>query len=363
MLTISFGEETFCTDSLAKIKRHVHDKYDGVHEAYSKYFYDGRKCAWCGDPIKEDIKYVTTDNVITLVNAYKALACRKVTCASYRVNPMSKDWLMKANGMSEEDAIAKLKCKGQRGSKTTKAKMLSDPNFRPNPYSKNYWLSIGKTEEEAQLLVNSRNRRKKEFWLKRGYEEHNAENMARFHCGTFTKEFLMYFKGFDEKEAEHILKLRGEQAGEKIKLSYTALNALRKGSSAADTLFKSVFAKLSEIGITEDEVYTESFGHKREWYVNDGKQMMFYDFVVPDLGLVVELNGVHVHPKEEHMDNWKHAYDKRSSEEVWARDRYKEKVIKDKFGFDLYFSVFSDEDMELATNDIIRTVNKSLEVY
>ena len=81
------------------------------------------------------------------------------------------------------------------------------------------------------------------------------------------------------------------------------------------------------------------------------------------MGIVIEYNGIHVHPKNLNDLNWKHAYSKEDAQTVYDREEIKKQIIKDKFGFDSYFVLFSDESKEEFILKFDEFIKKELERF
>lgn len=335
-----------------------------LSDMYDTYFDDGRKCSWCNEPIKRNLKFYFDEATkeVSVINKYEFFACRKEGCASLDANPRSYEWLKFGRGMTDEQAENFSKNIGQKSGSTLKKRRSVSGN--KNVYSKQYWIDKGYTPEQAQYKVNSRNRRKKEFWLERGYLPHRAENMAKFHVCCNSKEFLMWFKGYSENEADEYIDIHLKNLSFHSKNSVKMQQGLRKGSKEADVFFLECFDDvISHFGVSEDEVYTESFGKGQEWFCRTNDGIFYYDFCIPSLNLVIEYHGTHVHPKNRVDTGWEHAYSKESSCSVWDRDEYKEKIIVDKFGFNNYYVFYSDEDKEDFKERLLNNIGEELERF
>lgn len=99
----------------------------------------------------------------------------------------------------------------------------------------------------------------------------------------------------------------------------------------------------------------------KEYFIYDAEKnkRYFYDFR-GNLGngykFVIEYNGVHVHPKKELVDGWKHAFTKEQSEVVFQRDTYKNSLLANK-NIDL-FIIWSDEKEDEAIERILNEIIK-----
>lgn len=358
MLKFKYGNNEVEFEKFGQAKTFIGSN-GGVEYFYKKFFADNRKCVFCQNEIRLKTKIVDDNNIVKIINTQQNNLCYSSECYSNNVNPRSYEWLTKVKGMTEEEARNYSVNISKKSFKNRKAKQIEE-----NPYSKEYWLSKGLSEDEAQSKVNSRNRRKKEFWLKRGYDEENAINMAKFHSSTWNLEYLMYFKGYSEEKALDILKQNSKILSDSAKNNINILKPLRKSSIEANSFFKDLYEKtLKTVGILEEEIYTDSFGKNKEWFVREENNIYFYDFCIPSLGIVIEYNGIHVHPKNLNDLNWKHAYSKEDAQTVYDREEIKKQIIKDKFGFDSYFVLFSDESKEEFILKFDEFIKKELERF
>jgi hypothetical protein len=357
---IEKDSKLYTADSKKKLQSKILKEYRTKEDLYLYEFCKERiYCGFCDRPAKLVIKYhYDEDGNCTLYNSYKPKCCGSTDCPSYSLNGRSYEWKSKAYDLSMEEIRKEEQSIGFRSAKTRQKKYKNS-----NVYSKQYWLDKGLSEEEAQTKVNSRNRRRPEFWLNRGYKETNAKNMARFHADTFKLEYLMYFKGYDKKEAEEIIEEHRKIMSNSSKTNINTLDNLRKGSKEADDFFRYLYNNILKKYISEDLIYTESFGKKKEWFCNDGNNIYFYDFCIPELDLVIEYHGVHVHPKDKNCDDWKHAYSKEDSLSVWNKDQYKKNLIANKFGFTNYFCLYSDDNKEEFVDKIETTIGKFLSEF
>lgn len=85
------------------------------------------------------------------------------------------------------------------------------------------------------------------------------------------------------------------------------------------------------------------FTGDNEYYINDHGKFWKYDFTVLELKIIVEYNGTHVHPKRDSPDNWKHAFNKKSKQEVLLLNDIKRQAAVNK-GFTV-IDVWNDENL------------------
>ena len=356
-LVVESKSKTHMTMSLNKILSKINHN---VESYYRLHYDDGRVCGMCGKPIRLKFEY---ENDL-IINKEPNFICDDKHCPTKSLNPRSYEYLIKVKGMTKDEALEFSKSIGRKSYNTS---LTNKPKeHKLNPFSKQYWISKGYSKEEAQLKVNERNIRCVEFWLKKGYKLDNAKRMSEFHTKTATKEFYMYYKGFSEEEAESILKEISEN--QKI-VVYSNPNCTRnslknnKNTKEAQLWLGKIISQLDTNGIlpnyyaefNEDEQY-------KEWFVNGGDFIYFYDLVIPSFDLVVEYNGIHVHPNKDELTQkewllWKDAFSNQTADEKYIKDQHKEEVIKSKFGFTNYFRIWSNWTNERKTQEIESILN------
>lgn len=94
-----------------------------------------------------------------------------------------------------------------------------------------------------------------------------------------------------------------------------------------------------------------------EYYINTGSKFWKYDFCIPELQLIVEYNGIHVHPRDDFDDTWTHAFTKETKTERMMHDQSKHAAAVAK-GFTVLY-VWSDRDIT-QQRDIVRSEIKRI---
>jgi hypothetical protein len=236
-------------------------------------------------------------------------------------NPYSAAYWIK-HGLTPEEAKIKLKSKGKRSSQTKRDAGFYDDKSN-NPYSTEFGVKQGLTAEEAALRIRRKNHNCAEFWEVRGYSTAEAEQKAKESAGT---------NSLPSKIARH-----GEQEGTKrytetrakLSDSWSPSSAIgrRFGSSKqANVLFLRLYRIVRRLGYMRDDVMCKL--NRGELYLRDGPSIMFYDFCLKPLKLIIEFNGEHVHPNKQLLSGeawgrWKHAFSKKSADEVLQFDEHK----------------------------------------
>lgn len=93
--------------------------------------------------------------------------------------------------------------------------------------------------------------------------------------------------------------------------------------------FMSLYRYARKIGFQRNDIYWGIQGSK-EWYIKEGEEIYFYDFCIPEIGLIVEYNGSHIHANakltKEEQNNWSQAYTGKSFKECLKHDQRKNKI-------------------------------------
>ncbi len=106
---------------------------------------------------------------------------------------------------------------------------------------------------------------------------------------------------------------------------------------------------------TKKDIY---FG-KNEYFLSvKNESIYFYDFTVKNINLIIEYNGIHVHPVDENNLKWRHAYTNENASLVKKKDNHKINIAKNK-GFNI-IEIWSDhafeENIEMCKNFILENL-------
>lgn len=248
-------------------------------------------------------------------------------------NPFSKGFWMK-KGMSEEEAIAKLKSRTQKTKSTKKENGYYDIKEN-NPFSKEFWVKNGLTKDEADRKVKERNSVLPEFWVKRGLTIEEAKVQATKAAKTNSLAFKIEKYGEDEGLQRYL------ETGRKLSASWTPASSCGKSFSSsrkADLLFKSLYKFFRREGFKRDDIQCNL--NKGELFIREVDQIYFYDFCLKPKRMIIEFNGEHVHARketmtEEEFSSWRHAYSKISASEYLEKNSKKIEAAQ-KRGYNLY---------------------------
>lgn len=258
-----------------------------------------------------------------------------------RINPNSREaWRLR--GLSEEEIDVIMQQKGEKVSKSRKDSGIA--KGKNNNASKERMKELGMTDKEIEFKTRSRIQSCPEYWIKRCMSEEDAKIKAK-ECGrTITKEKLgnrydeVKRKMSKEGKLQSLIEEYGEELAEEMFIEkYIRKSFIKVGRSSqhAMRLFKVIYKKLRKENFKPDDFFIGT--HKRnEMFIRDGSNIYFYDFVIKPLNLIFEFNGTHVHPSplmtEDERIHWRHAYSKKTADEVEEVDKRK-KVVAENHGY------------------------------
>ena len=153
------------------------------------------KCVFCdryADTVIE-IKENDTQWYVDSFSYYRNnKVCRNEECICSSLNPLSKEWLIKVKGLTEDEANDKLSSKNKKSANTQKKQGRFDG--ANNIFSKKYWVSRGYSEDEALEIMRQKSKKSVNTLKENGWFEDKSNN-------PFSKEYWIK-NGLSEKDAE-----------------------------------------------------------------------------------------------------------------------------------------------------------------
>lgn len=243
-----------------------------------------------------------------------------------------------------------------------------------------------------QAYTNSFEYKKEKYgWTKEQFDEYNKsravtlENLIKRHgrekgkeiwekykerqSYTSTDEYL--YETFGEKRANEIklLKMRdvqgfisayGEKEGTEIYEKYLNDTKDRKTySKFSKVFFDELKQELTNNGVNVDVFY----GDDEHWRWSKSKKIYFFDFYIPKIRLVVELNGDywHCNPKI-YKDDYIHELRHMSAKEIWKTDEERENTIRDEMGLSLIVVWENDirKNRKETISNLVKEINERL---
>lgn len=144
-----------------------------------------------------------------------------------------------------------------------------------------------------------------EYWIKQGYSESEAKELAYNAANTTSKQSFIRKHGYDEGIAryeEYCKNISYYVSKEYFELKYGVHEGSKRYFEKFTRSNGTKVSKISSIFFTELHkelpetllsVYFEPF--TKEFLLIDGYSVYFYDFVIKELSLIIEFNGLYWH--------------------------------------------------------------------
>lgn len=211
-------------------------------------------------------------------------------------------------------------------------------SIRPLPNtSLQYYLNQGLTVNEATTAQSNRQRT---FSLSKCIEKYGNEE------GT---------NRWQERQNKWQETLNSKPEDERTRIKIAKISNGAFVSNESTQFFKPIVDELAgqfvvHIGATE-------------YYINYNSKFWKYDFCIPELKLIIEYNGTHVHPRSDFDDNWTHAFTRETKTERMTHDLMKHNAAVAK-GFEVLY-VWSDRDItqqqDMVRSEIKRRIESQLQ--
>lgn len=228
---------------------------------------------------------------------------------------------------------------------TSLKRICSSLNFHTDKcFTKEFWIERGWTNPEEKVSEVQSKCGKKfsekikkdksiritntniEWYLNKGYSLEESNNLLKdrqktFSLDTCIKKYgkekgLEIFRKRQEKWQKSLYENNNEDTMKKWRF-------FGKASKKSNNLFSKYYEMLCE----DFNCFLSKYN--REYMIETNEKRYFYDFTIPDLKLIFEYNGSHVHanPKwpEEKLKNWKNPFSNESAEENIKN--YKKKIL------------------------------------
>jgi hypothetical protein len=347
-------------------------------------------CSFCNDKLL-DLGTVTKVGDSYNYHPPKHKCCLKSNCESSKINPRSKQYRIIVLGQNELEVELKNKLRLEKSVKTARSngkflpennpmsksklkrdgftneeiinigsaraqKMISTKrqngwfdDISNNPFSKSFYTKQGMSEKEAIDKIKSKNHNCKEYWISLGFNEVEAQEKASTSADTNSLKAKVRRHG-----KNGLLKYKSTCKQMSRSWTHKSMGHYNLGTSKSAS---NLFLALSIYSTHKCYFKSAIDKNTKEWFLSDKESICFYDFTIPELKLIIEFNGEHVHPRKDRMStqqfsNWKHAFTKESAEEVFKKDQ--NKVLKaTNLGYNVLILWSKDEfdfNLQLAIN-------------
>jgi len=261
-------------------------------------------------------------------------------------------------------------------------KTFSDYKTRKLPNKLKYWINQGLTKEEAQQKVidvqtmrsekspaaqkgaKGYSPRTKEYWLKQGFTNDEAiQKISELQVGNGLD---WYIKRYGKKEGEKRYNVRIKKWLESYKkalendptINERKMISFCNASKESLKVFEPVYKKYKDkvriyLGVEDNH----------EYFLRDGKSIVFYDFAIPQLKIIVEFNGSKFHPNtnvltENELKNWKSLFSNQNADTVIAKDISKKKIAEHN-GYTV-ITIWDTDDKNQAISKIENLIEERL---
>ena len=184
------------------------------------------------------------------------------------------------------------------------------------------------------------------------YGEKDGKSKYKNRCESSSISSEKYFKSLspEERKKKHGITIENLQRKYKdydiAKSIYdkwlsSVLVPITRSSKESLLVFEKLYDTLYEFDIKYEDIYL-GHGDRTEYFIRDGKNIFFYDFVIKSKKIIIEYNGIAFHPKLENLKSFRPILTNLSSEELFNKQKYKVELAE-RNGFKV-LEIWSDED-------------------
>ena len=229
----------------------------------------------------------------------------------------------------------------------------------------------GWTKEEYDDYNRSRAVTLENLIKKHGEEEGRViwDNYCKRQSETSSNEYII--STFGNKRGKDILLLKarsidgyinvyGEEKGRELYEQYiTSTKDKKSYSKFSKKFFDELVKELQDKGFN----FTYRYGDDEHWEWATDKKLYFFDFYIPELNFVIELNGDYWHCKpDKYSCDYIHELRHMTAKEIWEYDNHRNESISNDMGHNL--EIIWESDVRNHKSDVIfNLVNKISELY
>lgn len=296
--------------------------------------------------------------------------------------------IMRRKGVMQEEAEQIQRARIQQGHNTSVANCGSLDEFKNKrrqvlkrnienniaQYAIEHNISFDKARQEVKRTLTEKASNTKrasdnmvhtntsiQYYLNQGLTLKEAEEARKQRQRTFSLDICIDRYGVEEgtkiwkaRQDKWLATMDGKSDEEKMRILKAKVEGSKFVSQASRNFFSMIIPNIPK----ELIVYTDDC----EYFIRDSEGNFWkYDFTIPDLNIIIEFNGHHVHPKISSPDNWVHAFTKQSKMEVLAHDGKKQKAASER-GFDVFY-VWNDEDLQQKAVECVEIITNKYREY
>lgn len=268
-------------------------------------------------------------------------------------NPNSKARLLKS-GISEDIINEKHRATAKKSTLTKKNNNFYADKSN-NPYSIDFWIKKGLTPEEATIKIKSKNHNCQEYWEAKGFDSEEAKVLSSKSADTNSLEAKI--KRYGENGIKKYREMTIKMSNSWSEASTSSIHF--SSSKSANSFFKKLYRHCRRLGFNRDQM-TFKLNYGKEFWLRNDERIYFYDFVLHPLRLIIEFNGEHVHVNPAlsllERKEWKHAYSKKTAEEVENYDLDKKKLALNR-GYKVFYVWSKTANSDFSTIlDLIKDI-------
>lgn len=235
------------------------------------------------------------------------------------------------------------------------SEVLKEFNFqktRKFPNKLKYWIDQGYTVTEAEqkikeVQINRSNKspaakkgargfsvRTPEYWINKEYSKEDAVKKISEYQVKNGLEWYTSRYGIKEGRQKYDKRIAKWLESYKLALDNDPTINERKMVSFCNASKESleIFMPLYTEFKNKVKIYLGIDGN-HEYFLRNGKSIVFYDFTIPEINIIIEYNGSKFHPNhliltEEEIKTWTSLFSNESAETVLAKDLAKKKIAE-----------------------------------
>lgn len=195
----------------------------------------------------------------------------------------------------------------------------------------------------------------KDYCDRQSYTSSNEYLIKKF--GEDTAKNIILLKS---RDIEGYIKIYGEDRGREMYEHYIETTKDRKRYSKFSKLFfDDLVSELNNFGFKLSYYYADN----EHWRWSDDKKLYFFDFYIPELKFVIELNGDYWHCNpNNYASDYVHELRNMTANEIWEYDKHRNSVISEDMGYNLEV-IWESDIRRNKKNVVINLIKKIKELY
>ena len=330
-----------------------------VYESFNKTYDLGASINQCLDKYKQLTsqrrqeaydELIKTKNIIYTQKSIRSLVTKYLFGGIYSTSLLSKEYYM-CLGVSEEEAKNIVSEIQTKNSNKLSAKRLINPEQYDscNTNQIKYWLKLGYSEEESRQKVKERQTTFSlekcitRYGKEKGLEVFNKRQETWQNSLVNKPNYAEICKSRGVTHEEFIQKYGLERAIQ-IKRAKVNTFSVTRASKESLSVFIPLYKWLRKNNIIDKKEIFLGINCSSEFYIRGKDYIYFFDLTVPKLNVIIEFNGIAFHPKTRDQVNFNPIFGAATKEEIFdTYEKKKEAVTSANFSL---LVIWSDETVE-----------------